>query len=633
MNLGKAERREAETDKEKAEVSEEKASRLFPEARIFGEGTFQSATGDQVMTLYVDLSGQVGTGAGLCLVKATEPQYEPEKIGSIRLSRPPAFQQAAEEMIQDDQEGRVRIATREHEDVPVEGAELVDERVAALNASLQLGEMKMSVKGTRRERRSNTSESAVTFGRDLLVYSTSTRPSADEMAAWRNSLPAKYTSVTPIHRPRPFAQGLGLGVCEYIGVRGDARPVRNTLKGFGTVEEMRRTQIVVHGPMVYVNNPYALVAEAAPGWEKFAAMIFLKSREGDYAGQKEYRFALLSVGPEVGEVFDMPLSGMLRDCLTPLARPGQLAPGEGVVLSPDESPPPKERRTSGEHTYRRRFTRRESSSWSGDGPKPGRMKEEVVEDTVTSADELSEPFPTADERQPDVVVIQEWEGKLRWVHHAYRDEETKHFRLETLREEATDGVAPRTAPAGLSVPETLQYEQLARHPVDPRLVLQMCLNPSVPKPPMPYGGLSRLDKTEFAHLLACGESVRMAVDLLEGEERGKAAASAWYAQRFILDVVTRFGPVVKTVCVIRPGVAVVELVPAPLSGAAGWATFSGTRTYTLYVSCGQIEEYVFPGGSSREGVMRAKAYADVMERHGWVPKRVDRRRGKRRDTA
>ena len=75
MNLGKAERREAKTDKEKAEVSEEKASRLFPEARIFGEGTFQSATGDQVMTLYVDLSGQVGT-AGLCLVKATEPQYE-----------------------------------------------------------------------------------------------------------------------------------------------------------------------------------------------------------------------------------------------------------------------------------------------------------------------------------------------------------------------------------------------------------------------------------------------------------------------------------------------------------------------------------------------------------------------------
>ena len=68
------------------------------------------------------------------------------------------------------------------------------------------------------------------FGRDWLVYSTSIRPSTNELAAWRNSLPAKYTSMTPIYRPRQFAQGLGLGMCEHIGVRGDARPVRNTFE-------------------------------------------------------------------------------------------------------------------------------------------------------------------------------------------------------------------------------------------------------------------------------------------------------------------------------------------------------------------------------------------------------------------
>ena len=29
-------------------------------------------------------------------------------------------------------------------------------------------------------------------------------------------------------------------------------------------------------------------------------MIFLKSRERDYAAMNEYRFAMLSIGPEVG---------------------------------------------------------------------------------------------------------------------------------------------------------------------------------------------------------------------------------------------------------------------------------------------------------------------------------------------
>ena len=80
----------------------------------------------------------------------------------------------------------------------------------------------------------------------------------------------------------------------------------------------------------------------------------------------------------------------------------------------------------------------------------------------------------------------------------------------------------RAAAAGLP----LRHETLDGHPVDPRLVLEFCLNPSVPKPPIPYRGLSRCSPTEVAHVLACGESLRMAVDLLDGVERARAAASA-----------------------------------------------------------------------------------------------------------
>ena len=83
---------------------------------------------------------------------------------------------------------------------------------------------------------------------------------------------------------------------------------------------------------------------------------------------------------------------------------------------------------------------------------------------------------------------------------------------------------------------------------------------------------------EIAHVLACGESLWMAVDLLDGVERARAAASAWYAQRFILDLVTRFGRIVHTVCIIRDSVVVVELKPARLTGAIAWAALSGAGT-------------------------------------------------------
>ena len=62
----------------------------------------------------------------------------------------------------------------------------------------------MSVSGSDKSKRSNTSAAAVTFGRDYLIYCTSMRPSKDEEEAWRKSLPDIYTSFTPIYRPTPY---------------------------------------------------------------------------------------------------------------------------------------------------------------------------------------------------------------------------------------------------------------------------------------------------------------------------------------------------------------------------------------------------------------------------------------------
>ena len=329
---------------------------------------------------------------------------------------------------------------------------------------------------------------------------------------------------------------------------------------------------------------------------------------------------MLSIGPEVGDVFDLPVSGVLKDCLSPVKYP-EGDPEESVaVVSKEESSGSEERPTRTTYTYRRRIARREQSGWNREEPGSDRSNEKVVEETVTSPEEVPEPFPSGEKRRPDVIVFHQVGTRFRFIYRAYRDEETKHWRVETLPGNPTvaDGPASGDRTVGLVVPPGLRYKTLDEHPVDPRFVLEFCLNPSVPKPPIPYGGLSRCSPIEIAHVLACGESLWMAVDLLDGVERARAAASAWYAQRFVLDLVTEFGPIVHTVCIIRDSVAVVDLTRAKLTGAVAWAALSGAGTYLLHIDDGKVEEKVFPGSFSRAGRMDPGVYVKLLERYGWA---------------
>ncbi len=599
-------------------MEDERREFVFPKMRIATEGAFLTPQGNYVQTMYVDLSGQIEKD-GMRLVKATESQYGLATASTIRLSRPGAFRDKGEVLIQDEQEGRARMSSSETVEVPSEEPQLSAERVSALNAGLQLSRTKMSLSGSERHTESKSSRQAATFGADWLIYCMSMRPSEDKENAWRRSFPDSYTSFTSVYRPTQFAQGLGLGVCEHIGVRGKAEPARATFGGFRTVEEQRRSQIVVHGPMLYVDSPYQCIEQAEPGWEKLSAMIFLKSRERDYAAQMEYRFAMLSIGPEVGEVFDLPMSGMLKDCLFPVKYPEGKLEKTVAEVSKDESPANQERETGRTYTYRRQITRGRRSSWNQEQQNSADSREEVVEEVVTSPEEVPEPFPSDEEQRPDVIILHQIGTQIRFVHEAYRDEETEHWRVETLRQNPAlaEGPPIGTPPTGLVIPPTLRYDTVDENPIDPRLVLEFCLNPSQPKPPIPYDGLSRCTPAELTHVVECGQSLRMAVDLLEGEKRAAAAASAWYAHRFILDLVTQFGPIAGSVCIIRDSLAVVQLEPAPLTKAMAWVILSGTGTYLLNIDDGRVEEKVFPGGSSRAGRMGPEVYVELLARYGW----------------
>ena len=598
-------------------MQEGKGRTTFPKARIVSEGFFRTPQGDYVQTVFVDLSGQL-QGNAVCLAKASEPQFDLATTSSIRLSRPGVFRKTGEVLVRDEQEGQAQTSTSETIEGTTDESDQLHERVKAINVALQLGQTKMSLNAKKKKERTSTASSAVTFGRDWLIYCNSINP-AEEEKEWRRTFPEGYTNIAHIHRPTQFAQGLGLGVCEHIGVNGKPEPVRGAFFGFRTVEMHRKVQLVLHGPVLYVDDPHRCISEAEAGWESLCAMILVKSRE--YAAQKEYRFAMLSVKPEVGDVFDLPVSGVLRDCLLPVTYPENTSVPDSAVVSIDDSPDPKVKVSKSGYTYRRRIrrTEREWSNWGRGGEETDRSGEEVIEETVKSPDKIPEPFPAQEERQPDVIVIQQLGGRYQWIHEAYRQEEIENWRIKTIRENALerDGSVGRVRPQALSVPAGVRYEALEEHPVDPRLVLDLCLNPSVPKPPMTYEGLARCNWSEIGQALACGRSLGMAVDLLKDVEQDRAAASAWYAFRFILDLVSLFGPVVKSVCVIRECVAVVDLERAPFLGAVAWATFSGTGTYTLYINDGNVENLWFAGQLSRAGSICPGTYIDKLQEYGW----------------
>ena len=417
----------------------EKKRFLFPGALIRTEGGVVTTQGDYVQIIYADLSGRNEIN-GQCLVKASEPEHNLATYPTIRLSRPSVFRKKGEVLIRDDQEGRARHLTEETEEYRPEGADVIDHRVRAINAALQLGRTKRTISAKQKNTRSASSSEQVTFGKDWMVYCTSMRPSKNEEKAWRETLPAKYTSRAYIYRPSQFAQGLGLAVSEQLGVRGQLQPFTSAFHGFKKVEEQRRTQMILHGPMLYVDDPYRCISEAELEWEKILAMAFLKSTEKNYAAMKEYRFVILQIDPEVGEVLDLRVSGLLRDCLEPVNYPDGLPDSLETVLSEDDTATSasEPQRSDPVYKYRRTTRQRKRESWNGGESDDERFEEEVVEEEVTSPEELPGPFHEEEDKNPDVIVFQQFGTKFFFAHTAHRQDETERWRVRVIRQKDVD---------------------------------------------------------------------------------------------------------------------------------------------------------------------------------------------------
>ena len=145
---------------------------------------------------------------------------------------------------------------------------------------------------------------------DFWMFCTSVKPPTDwELQKIWKEFP-QYDCATTIASPSEFAKELGAAFAGYSQWSDVSLSPRDEL-----ARQLRPPEIgdkvvwVHHGPVVYPRDS-AKVIEALPEKSRAEVAPFVK-REG-YSGQSEYRFTVSVNGAPKKPVFDLPISGELR---------------------------------------------------------------------------------------------------------------------------------------------------------------------------------------------------------------------------------------------------------------------------------------------------------------------------------
>lgn len=248
-------------------------SALFPDANIVSEGFFFAPNGGVVNTVYMDISGAFHYGTQT-LAKFGKPEHNLASHHTIRLSRASLFRDIDDGLIGDIREGVVELSG------------------------------------------GNSGAGKIYFGDDTLVYCVSVWPKDDKIDTMKGSFPDEYTSVSKIFRPRQFAQAIGVGLCELVGAHGELQPFNDRFEGFGKRRYHRNLMLVVHGPVFYSDDRAKFLLESTAPLERLAALLFTKPKS--HSVQNEYRYVATELPKEIGVTLDLPISGMMLDCLKPV---------------------------------------------------------------------------------------------------------------------------------------------------------------------------------------------------------------------------------------------------------------------------------------------------------------------------
>ena len=254
------------------------------------EGTTLDDAGRGLSVLHVDMRDPecrvpIGT-----LVKASRREHAIGEVGTVRVSKPSRFRDSGEGLITDPSETLVsrRVMTSERVDDPADLREARRFNEELGMAATAIGKrFRFRTNGTRK---TTSRMQHLTLGRNGWLFSTSIEPAdGEEHRRWRAALSDDYTHVEYIRRPREFARALGQMAIEQLGPRGKDATIKSALDD-SRIESVHRSQVIVHGPVIYTENPFGLSVGAASRGEQLLLPVFVKHIQ--YAEQREYRFLI-----------------------------------------------------------------------------------------------------------------------------------------------------------------------------------------------------------------------------------------------------------------------------------------------------------------------------------------------------
>ena len=271
----------------------------LPTPLLLNEGFALLDNGDLLATWHIDFRPPTERLPVAGLVKCCEGKHAIELCKTVKLNRPAHFRKEGETLIEDMREGFAFQEKTRTRYIPVTEDEramlrqLEGELVRVTKEASGYGDINVSITLERTE--TETDSDSLEWGKDFWMYSTALEPTSEgERLALAASMKPEYHHETHIPAPRTFAQMLGRAFIETYGPPLDtSEPMEHSIDNRFVGRTYHRLILVIHGPVVYVEEPETVCATALADENSLIRTLmpmFVKSQ--DRVGQREYRFVI-----------------------------------------------------------------------------------------------------------------------------------------------------------------------------------------------------------------------------------------------------------------------------------------------------------------------------------------------------
>ena len=265
----------------------------MPSPFLLNEGPHIDHFGNLIYPIYVDFRDPTEREPVTRLVKGCRTEHAIETNQTVLISKPSRFRDLGESLIRDPGEA---YASREnlHYEVIDDPKHLAEARRVdqALNRGYELVGANVRAH-TNSVRTTRSQDQKFTFGKNGWIFCAAIEPTTlQEWKLWHSTLQDDYDHVSYIERPREFARALATMVAEQQGPQGKPTRLTHTFDDYPKLRTEHPVQILYHGPVIYVDDVYALILEATSEHEIMLLPLFAKASE--YKNQREYRFAIFT---------------------------------------------------------------------------------------------------------------------------------------------------------------------------------------------------------------------------------------------------------------------------------------------------------------------------------------------------